>query len=87
MKQFYSYWDIKILFVTLLLFVTVLILKRNNLLMKQIMLIYVCISADLPNCVKSSFLLQAGVTCRNSPPLYPDTGPFLTLQTYPTLEL
>ena len=28
-----------------------------------------------------------GVTCWNSPPLYPDIGPFVTLQTYPTLGL
>ena len=30
---------------------------------------------------------QTGVTWWNNPPLYPDTGPFLTLQTYPTLQL
>ena len=29
----------------------------------------------------------ASVTCSNSLPLYPDTGPFLMWQTYPTLEL
>ena len=33
------------------------------------------------------YLKQTGVTCSNSLPLYPDTGPFLMWQTYPTLEL
>ena len=34
-----------------------------------------------------SFELQSpGVTCSNSLQLYPDTGPFLPVQNYPTLE-
>ena len=28
----------------------------------------------------------SSVTCSNSPPLYPDMGPFLPVQNYPTLE-
>ena len=31
-------------------------------------------------------LVYPGVTCSNSLPLYPDTGPFLPVQNYPTLE-
>ena len=30
---------------------------------------------------------NSGVMCSNSLPLYPDTGPFLPVQNYPTLEL
>ena len=36
--------------------------------------------------IVTSDQLRAGVTCSNSPPLYPDTGPFLPVQNYPTLE-